>query len=85
MVLEYGDIDLARLLAKHEQARREGGGADELDENFIRLYWQQMLQVCNSLCLLPFVDFFWGEMQSCRLCRICNLHLLTHPALLRRE
>ena len=45
MVLEYGDIDLARLLAKHEQARREGGGADELDENFIRLYWQQMLQV----------------------------------------
>lgn len=47
MVLEYGDIDLARLLAKHEQARREGGGADELDENFIRLYWQQMLQVCS--------------------------------------
>lgn len=45
MVLEYGDIDLARLLAKHEQARREGGSADELDENFIRLYWQQMLQV----------------------------------------
>ena len=45
MVLEYGDIDLARLLAKHEQARREGGGADDLDENFIRLYWQQMLQV----------------------------------------
>lgn len=49
MVLEYGDIDLARLLAKHEQARREGGGADELDENFIRLYWQQMLQVCLFL------------------------------------
>ena len=49
MVLEYGDIDLARLLAKHEQARREGGGADELDENFIRLYWQQMLQVCLAV------------------------------------
>lgn len=49
MVLEYGDIDLARLLAKHEQARREGGGADELDENFIRLYWQQMLQVCLTI------------------------------------
>lgn len=44
MVLEYGDIDLARLLAKHEKARREGGSED-LDENFIRLYWQQMLQV----------------------------------------
>ena len=45
MVLEYGDIDLARLLAKHEKACREGG-SQELDENFIRLYWQQMLQVC---------------------------------------
>lgn len=45
MVLEYGDIDLARLLAKHEQARRESAGRDVLDENFIRLYWQQMLQV----------------------------------------
>ena len=45
MVLECGDIDLARLLVKHEQARREGGGADDIDENFIRLYWQQMLQV----------------------------------------
>lgn len=44
MVLEYGDIDLARLLAKHEKACKEGG-SQELDENFIRLYWQQMLQV----------------------------------------
>lgn len=43
MVLEYGDIDLARLLARHEANQREGG-ATELDENFIRLYWQQMLQ-----------------------------------------
>jgi serine/threonine-protein kinase TTK/MPS1 len=50
MVLEYGDIDLARLLAKHEKARREDG-AEDLDENFIRLYWQQMLQV--SPCFLP--------------------------------
>lgn len=67
MVLEYGDIDLARLLQNHEEARRRqlgaggassggGGGASsastvatggsgEIDENFIRLYWQQMLQV----------------------------------------
>lgn len=44
MVLEYGDIDLARLLAKHEKTCKEGGSR-ELDENFIRLYWQQMLQV----------------------------------------
>ena len=48
MVLEYGDIDLARLLARHEAHRREGG-ATELDENFIRLYWQQMLQVPPSM------------------------------------
>ncbi len=45
MVLEYGDIDLARLLANHELARKQGGGGNEIDENFIRLYWQQMLQV----------------------------------------
>ena len=56
MVLEYGDIDLARLLAKHEQARREGGGADELDENFIRLYWQQMLQVFHPSSLTHLIS-----------------------------
>eukprot|EP00891_Asterochloris_glomerata_P001090 jgi/Astpho2/1090/e_gw1.00019.25.1_t len=49
MVLEYGDIDLARLLAKHEQARKEGGGGGEIDENFIRLYWQQMLQAVHTI------------------------------------
>jgi hypothetical protein len=43
MVLEYGDIDLARLLARHEAARAERGAGGP-DENFIRLYWQQMLQ-----------------------------------------
>ncbi|BDA45731.1 probable dual specificity protein kinase Ttk at C-terminar half [Coccomyxa sp. Obi] len=48
MVLEYGDIDLARLLARHEAHRREGG-ATELDENFIRLYWQQMLQAVHTI------------------------------------
>jgi hypothetical protein len=65
VVLEYGDIDLARLLQNHEEARRRQlasgvgaassgvgncaagvtGGSGEIDENFIRLYWQQMLQV----------------------------------------
>lgn len=51
MVLEYGDIDLARLLAKHEQARRAGGGAaaGEIDSNFIRLYWQQMLRAVSDI------------------------------------
>jgi anaerobic selenocysteine-containing dehydrogenase len=48
MVQEYGEIDLARLLAKHEASRKEAGAQrDKLDENFIRLYWQQMLQVSS--------------------------------------
>ncbi|PRW45719.1 hypothetical protein C2E21_5938 [Chlorella sorokiniana] len=51
MVLEYGDIDLARLLQKHEKARRElaGGEVEEIDENFIRLYWEQMLQAVDTI------------------------------------
>ena len=48
VVLEYGDIDLARLIARHEKRRRLEGAVD-LDENFIRLYWQQMLQVASPL------------------------------------
>ncbi|KAK9833841.1 hypothetical protein WJX74_007511 [Apatococcus lobatus] len=48
MVLECGDIDLARLLARHEKGRREGA-AGEIDENFIRLYWQQMLQAVDTI------------------------------------
>ncbi|KAK9828905.1 hypothetical protein WJX72_002702 [[Myrmecia] bisecta] len=48
MVLEYGDIDLARLLAKHEKARGEGRPG-EVDENFVRLYWQQMLQAVDTI------------------------------------
>ena len=52
MVLEYGDIDLARLLQRHEAAQREGGST-ELDENFIRLYWQQMLQASHPPPLWP--------------------------------
>jgi serine/threonine protein kinase len=51
MVQEYGEIDLARLLAKHDASRKEAGALkDNIDENFIRLYWQQMLQVCCA-CL----------------------------------
>ena len=44
MVLEFGDIDLARLLLKREKARKEAGTTG-VDGHFIRLYWQQMLQV----------------------------------------
>lgn len=34
------------LPQKHEKARRElaGGEVEDIDENFIRLYWEQMLQ-----------------------------------------
>lgn len=54
MVLEYGDIDLARLLHNHEEARRKGYGSEgEIDANFIRLYWQQMLQVRRSRMAQP--------------------------------
>jgi serine/threonine-protein kinase TTK/MPS1 len=66
MVQEYGEIDLARLLAKHEANRRQavaaaggsggsggaaadGGGGGGIDENFIRLYWQQMLQAVATV------------------------------------
>ncbi|PSC73666.1 hypothetical protein C2E20_3077 [Micractinium conductrix] len=52
MVLEYGDIDLARLLQKHEKARREKAGGvavEEIDENFTRLYWEQMLQAVDTI------------------------------------
>lgn len=66
MVLEYGDIDLARLLHSHEEARKRnsaapadaeaaGAGAGlgpspgEIDANFIRLYWQQMLQAVKCI------------------------------------
>lgn len=44
MVLEFGDIDLARLLLKREKGRKEAGLVG-VDGHFIRLYWQQMLQV----------------------------------------
>ena len=48
MVLEFGDIDLARLLHKRDKARKEAGSTG-VDGHFIRLYWQQMLQVSNPM------------------------------------
>eukprot|EP00963_Diacronema_lutheri_P001203 scaffold76_cov363-Pavlova_lutheri.AAC.15 len=47
MVLEYGDIDLARLLQKRVKARNEGEAA--IDDNFLRLYWQQMLEAVQTI------------------------------------
>ncbi|KAI8113435.1 hypothetical protein M9435_003437 [Picochlorum sp. BPE23] len=56
MVLECGDIDLAKLLQRHEAARQErrsitGGSshAAEVDENFVRMYWEQMLHAVDTI------------------------------------
>ena len=64
MVLEYGDIDLARLLQKQDANKKERQAAvsstgnsssaspsqmQSADENFIRLYWQQMLQAVDTI------------------------------------
>eukprot|EP00873_Tetraselmis_striata_P044244 jgi/Tetstr1/464508/TSEL_009266.t1 len=47
LVLEYGEIDLATMLARKEKLR--ASGQEELDENFVRLYWQQMLQAVATI------------------------------------
>lgn len=58
MVLECGDIDLAKLLQRHEAARQErrsmtGGSSHivgaEVDENFVRMYWEQMLHAVDTI------------------------------------
>eukprot|EP00882_Tetradesmus_deserticola_P014603 GHRQ01015533.1.p1 GENE.GHRQ01015533.1~~GHRQ01015533.1.p1 ORF type:complete len:230 (+),score=45.70 GHRQ01015533.1:834-1523(+) len=87
MVQEYGEIDLARLLAKHDATRRAAAGADlakggllqgHLDENFIRLYWQQMLQVSTGARWLTAVMCVAGDVQQqhvgCALQSPCASH-----------
>lgn len=59
MVLECGDIDLARLLQRHEASKQERRAAlsdskprdssAEVDENFVRLYWEQMLLAVDTI------------------------------------
>lgn len=56
MVLECGDIDLAKLLHRHEAALQErksmhGGGTSsmDVDENFVRMYWEQMLHAVDTI------------------------------------
>ncbi|GER49218.1 kinase family protein [Striga asiatica] len=49
MVLEYGEIDLAHMLA---QKWKELEGSDEneiIDENWLRFYWQQILLAVNTI------------------------------------
>jgi len=43
IVLEFGEIDLARLLAKLGPLLHKGG------ENYLRMYWQQMLEAVRVL------------------------------------
>ncbi|KDP32759.1 hypothetical protein JCGZ_12051 [Jatropha curcas] len=47
MVLEYGEIDLAHMLS---QKWKEIDGTDQsIDENWLRFYWQQILQAVNTI------------------------------------
>lgn len=47
MVLEYGEIDLAHMLA---QKWKEMESSDSsVDENWLRFYWQQILQAVNTI------------------------------------
>ncbi|XP_031390513.1 serine/threonine-protein kinase MPS1 isoform X1 [Punica granatum] len=47
MVLEHGEIDLARMLS---QKWKELDHSDKtMDENWLRFYWQQILQAVNTI------------------------------------
>ncbi|XP_057987022.1 serine/threonine-protein kinase MPS1 isoform X2 [Hevea brasiliensis] len=47
MVLEYGEIDLAHMLS---QKWKELDSANQsIDENWLRFYWQQILQAVNTI------------------------------------
>ncbi|XP_030445364.1 serine/threonine-protein kinase MPS1 isoform X2 [Syzygium oleosum] len=47
MVLEYGEIDLAHMLS---QKWKELDKSDQtIDENWLRFYWQQILQAVNTI------------------------------------
>ncbi|WKA09488.1 hypothetical protein VitviT2T_027128 [Vitis vinifera] len=47
MVLEYGEIDLANMLS---QKWKEMDSSDRtIDENWLRFYWQQILQAVNTI------------------------------------
>ncbi|CAK9327750.1 unnamed protein product [Citrullus colocynthis] len=47
MVLEYGEIDLAHMLS---QKWKEIDGTDQIiNENWLRFYWQQILQAVNTI------------------------------------
>uniref|UniRef100_A0A3N7G2L1 Protein kinase domain-containing protein n=1 Tax=Populus trichocarpa TaxID=3694 RepID=A0A3N7G2L1_POPTR len=47
MVLEYGEIDLAHMLA--QKWKEMDSSNQTIDENWLRFYWQQILQAVNTI------------------------------------
>ncbi|KAK3230722.1 hypothetical protein Dsin_002603 [Dipteronia sinensis] len=47
MVLEYGEIDLAHMLS--QKWKEMDGSNQTIDENWLRFYWQQILQAVNTI------------------------------------
>ncbi|XP_021855720.1 serine/threonine-protein kinase MPS1 isoform X2 [Spinacia oleracea] len=47
MVLEYGEIDLAHMLS--QKWREIEGSNSTMDQNWLRFYWQQILQAVNTI------------------------------------
>uniref|UniRef100_J3LRZ9 Protein kinase domain-containing protein n=1 Tax=Oryza brachyantha TaxID=4533 RepID=J3LRZ9_ORYBR len=47
MVLEYGEIDLAHMVAQEWKERSTSNM--KIDENWLRFYWQQMLKAVNTI------------------------------------
>eukprot|EP00268_Persea_americana_P064824 TRINITY_DN8578_c0_g3_i3.p1 TRINITY_DN8578_c0_g3~~TRINITY_DN8578_c0_g3_i3.p1 ORF type:complete len:277 (+),score=46.91 TRINITY_DN8578_c0_g3_i3:656-1486(+) len=47
MTLEYGETDLTHMLS--QQWKEMDGSNRKMDENWLRFYWQQMLQAVNTI------------------------------------
>nr|XP_034889129.1 serine/threonine-protein kinase MPS1-like isoform X4 [Populus alba] len=47
MVLEYGEIDLAHMLS--QKWKEMDSSNQTIDENWLRFYWQQILQAVNTI------------------------------------
>ncbi|KAK6938454.1 Protein kinase domain [Dillenia turbinata] len=47
MVLEYGEIDLARMLS--QKWKEVDSTSSTIDENWLRFYWQQILKAVNTI------------------------------------
>ncbi|XP_075650431.1 serine/threonine-protein kinase MPS1 isoform X3 [Castanea sativa] len=47
MVLEYGEIDLAHMLS--QKWNEMDGSYQTIDQNWLRFYWQQILQAVNTI------------------------------------